>query len=65
MRDLWKTASYSATHLVVAVAVAFALTGNWHIALGIGLIEPAVQTLAYAAHERVWSRVPLEGPAAA
>lgn len=56
MRDLAKTATYSATHLTVAVAVAYALTGDWRIALGIGLIEPAIQTVAYLLHEKAWER---------
>jgi|GEM_PF-1057200 uncharacterized membrane protein len=51
-----KTTTYALMHLVVAVAVAYALTGSWQLALGIGLIEPAVQTVAYALHERAWSR---------
>ncbi|MBP5856087.1 DUF2061 domain-containing protein [Marivibrio halodurans] len=51
-----KTATYAVMHLVVAMAVAYALSGSWKIALGIGLIEPAVQTVAYTLHERVWKR---------
>ncbi|MEQ8602042.1 MAG: DUF2061 domain-containing protein [Marivibrio sp.] len=51
-----KTATYALMHLVVAMAVAYALSGSWKVALGIGLIEPAVQTLAYMVHERVWKR---------
>lgn len=51
-----KTLTYATMHLVVAVGVAFALTQNWTIALGIGLIEPLVQTVFYAVHERVWLR---------
>ena len=31
-----KTLTYAVMHLVVAVGVAFALTQNWTIALGIG-----------------------------
>jgi len=58
MRSVIKTLSYSVTHLVVAVSVAYALTNDWRIALGIGLVEPAVQTVAYAIHERVWTRIP-------
>ena len=58
MRDLRKALSYGAMHLTVAMAVAYALTGSWRIALGIGLIEPVVQTLAYAVHERAWRRAP-------
>lgn len=55
MRELKKTASYSLTHLTVAIGVAYALTQDWRLALSIGLIEPAVQTVAYALHERAWS----------
>ena len=58
MRTLAKTGTYALTHFVVAVAVAYALTGDALIALSIGLIEPAVQTLAYAIHERAWERRP-------
>ncbi|WP_040500481.1 DUF2061 domain-containing protein [Henriciella marina] len=48
--------TYSLMHLIVAVGVAYALTGNVAIALGIGLIEPAVQTIAYTIHENMWRR---------
>ncbi len=58
-RDMIKTATYSLMHLVVAVSVVYALTGDWRVAIGIGLIEPAVQTIAYAAHEKMWQKVPL------
>lgn len=54
-----KVASYSVMHLVVAMATAYALTRDWRVAVGIGLVEPIVQTLAYALHDRVWHR--LEG----
>ena len=53
----FKTVTYAMMHLVVAVGVVFALTQSWTIALGIGLIEPLVQTVFYALHERVWQRV--------
>ncbi|WP_160681407.1 DUF2061 domain-containing protein [Parapontixanthobacter aurantiacus] len=51
-----KTASYALMHLVVAIAVAYALTRNWQAALAIGLIEPLVQTFAYYFHDRAWNR---------
>lgn len=51
-----KTVTYGLMHLTVAVAVAFALTRNWHAALAIGLIEPMVQTVAYTFHERFWKK---------
>lgn len=50
-----KTASYAVMHLIVAMAVAYGLTGDWRAALAIGLVEPVVQTGAYSIHERVWS----------
>ena len=62
-KSIVKTATYAVMHFVVAVAVAFALTQDWRIALSIGLIEPAVQTIAYAVHERVWERLPFFKPA--
>ena len=51
-----KTLTYSLTHLIVAVAVAFALTREWRAALAIGMIEPVFQTIAFALHERAWRR---------
>ena len=58
MRQAVKTVTYALMHFVVAVAVAYALTGDVAIALSIGLIEPTVQTIAYAVHERAWERIP-------
>ncbi len=58
MRLAAKTLTYAAMHLVVAVAVAYALTRDWRVALAVGLIEPLVQTVAFNLHERAWARVP-------
>jgi uncharacterized membrane protein len=51
-----KTASYAVMHLAVAIAVAYALTFDWRKALAIGLIEPFVQTFAFALHDRYWRK---------
>lgn len=51
-----KTTSYGLMHMVVAIGVAYALSGDWRIALAIGLIEPCVQTVAYFFHERAWHK---------
>lgn len=56
-RKLIKTGTYSMMHLIVAVTVAYALTRDWHIALGVGIIEPMVQTVAYSIHEALWGKV--------
>lgn len=51
----FKPLTYSAMHLMVAISVAYALTRDWRIALGVGLIEPLVQTVAYILHEKAWA----------
>lgn len=56
MKQIAKTTTYGTMHLAVAIAVAYALTRNLAIALSIGLIEPLVQTVAYAIHESLWAR---------
>lgn len=53
-----KTCTYGLMHFTVAIIVAFALTRNWHVALAVGLVEPMVQTVAFALHERLWARAP-------
>lgn len=56
MRLLLKTMSYGLTHIVVATAVAYALTGDLLVAFSIGLIEPIVQTFVFAGHDWLWER---------
>lgn len=55
-RTLQKTCTYALMHFTVAIIVAYALTQNWRTALAVGLIEPLVQTFAFAVHERLWSK---------
>lgn len=55
-RPALKTLTYSLMHFSVAICVAYALTGSWHAALAIGMIEPLLQTVAYTLHERAWAR---------
>lgn len=53
-----KTCTYAVMHFAVAVAVAYVLTGgNIRLALAIGFIEPVVQTVFFAIHDRVWARI--------
>ena len=52
-----KSSTYAVMHLVVAVAVAYALTRDWRIALAVGLVEPFVQTIFFTIHDRVWARI--------
>lgn len=57
MRLALKTGAYSLMHLVVAIAVTYTITRAWRAALAVGLIEPAVQTIAFLIHDRIWSRI--------
>ncbi len=50
-----KTLTYGAMHFVVAVTVAFAITQNWRVALTVGVLEPLVQMVFFAIHDRLWS----------
>lgn len=52
-----KTLSFAATHFTVAFGVAYALTGDAVIGGALALVEPAVNTVAYHFHEKVWSRI--------
>lgn len=62
-RTLLKTCTYALMHLTVAIIVAFALTRSWRIALAVGVVEPIVQTFAFALHERFWSQGGVKTPA--
>lgn len=53
---LKKTASYYFTHITVAAAVAFAVTGDLLAAVTLSLLEPTVQAVVYFFHERIWSQ---------
>lgn len=51
-----KTLSYGLMHMVIAIIVAYTLSGSWQVALAIGLIEPVAQTFAFFFHERAWHK---------
>ena len=50
-----KTVTYGLMHFVVAVLVAFAITRDIQAALTIGIIEPLVQMVFFALHDRIWT----------
>jgi len=53
---LLKTISYGITHFCVATAVAYVITGDIIMSLGIGLIEPIIQTGVFAIHDYLWEQ---------
>ncbi|GGZ53763.1 DUF2061 domain-containing protein [Paraglaciecola chathamensis] len=49
-----KTITFAITHFSVAFSVAYILTGSFVVGGLIALVEPAVNTVAYMIHERIW-----------
>jgi uncharacterized membrane protein len=55
-QSLIKTVTFALTHFVVAFAVAYLLTGDILIGSLIAMVEPAINTVAYFFHEKIWAR---------
>lgn len=51
-----KTVSFGLLHMTVAFTVAYLMTGSVMVGGAIALVEPAVNTVAYFFHEKVWDR---------
>ncbi|KJF90675.1 DUF2061 domain-containing protein [Photobacterium leiognathi] len=51
-----KTVSFAIVHFSVAFSVVYLLTGDVLIGSLMAMIEPAINTMAYYFHERVWQR---------
>ena len=51
-----KTFSFGVLHMTVAFTVAYLMTGSVMVGGAIALVEPAVNTVAYFFHEKVWER---------
>ena len=52
-----KTISFAAVHFSVAFTVGYLMSGSLLIGGAIALVEPAVNTVAYYFHEKVWNRI--------
>jgi uncharacterized membrane protein len=52
-----KTASFAVVHMIVAFGVGYALSGSAVIGGAMALVEPAVNTVAYFFHEKLWERM--------
>ena len=52
-----KTITFGAVHMTVAFTVAYLLSGSLMVGGAIALVEPAINTVAYFFHEKVWERV--------
>lgn len=54
--SLLKTITFAITHFTVAFTVAYLLTGDLLIGSLIAMVEPAINTVAYFFHEKIWAR---------
>lgn len=52
-----KTFSFAIVHFTVAFSLAYLLTGSLLVGGVLALVEPALNTVAYHFHERVWKRI--------
>ncbi|MFO7527667.1 MAG: DUF2061 domain-containing protein [Marinobacter sp.] len=55
-KSLLKTITFAITHFIVAFSVAYLLTGDIIVGSLIAMIEPAINTVAYFFHEKIWAR---------
>lgn len=60
-----KTISFAILHFSVAFTVGYLMTGSVMVGGAIALVEPAVNTVAYHFHERLWRRLGESRPAVA
>lgn len=51
-----KTITFACLHFTVAFTVTYLLTGSVVIGGAVALVEPAVNTVVFYFHERVWKR---------
>ncbi len=52
-----KTISFAIVHFLVAFSVGYLMTGDVLVGGALALVEPAVNTVAYHFHEKVWVRI--------
>ena len=53
-KPMKKTVTFALVHFCVAFTVTYLITGSWVLGGLIALIEPAINTVAYLFHEKVW-----------
>lgn len=51
-----KTITYTTMHFTIAFSVAWLLTGDILVGGLVATVEPAVNSVAYVVHEKLWRR---------
>lgn len=52
-----KTITFAVMHFTIAFAVVYAMTGSILLGGAVALVEPALNTVAFHFHEKVWKRI--------
>ena len=52
-----KTITFAIMHFSVAFMVAYLLTGSVVVGGAVALVEPAVNTVAFYFHDRIWKKI--------
>lgn len=55
-----KTISFAAVHFCVAFTVGYVMTGSIVVGGAMALVEPAINTVAFYFHEKVWTHLHTE-----
>jgi len=58
-----KTITFAVVHFSIAFTVSYLLTGDILVGSAIALIEPAINTVGFHFHEKVWRRIERRRPA--
>lgn len=56
-----KTVTFATLHFSIAFTISYLLTGDALVGSAIALVEPAVNTVAFHFHEKVWRKVDRRG----
>jgi uncharacterized membrane protein len=64
-KAMTKTLSFAAVHFSVAFTVGYLMSGSVLVGGAIALVEPAINTVAYHFHEKLWCRLAEARPQAA
>lgn len=52
-----KTVTFAVLHFSIAFSVTYLLTGDILVGSLVALVEPAVNTVGFYFHERIWRRI--------
>jgi len=52
-----KTATFAVLHMSTAFTVAWVMTGDVMVGGAVALVEPAINTVVFFFHEKVWQRL--------